>query len=166
MGKGVFVTVGTTQFDSLIETVTQNKIIKILKQLGYTKLLLQIGRCEFEPEIKTDVKGFIIEYYKYKPTLEEDIEEASLVISHAGAGTCLEVLGAEKPLLVVINDELMGNHQIELAQQLKTDGHIEYCTCSTLEDTLKTCDLSKLKRFPPGQPEKFASFLDKVMGYS
>ena len=60
----------------------------------------------------------------------------------------------------------MDNHQIELANQLKKDGNIEYCTCSTLAKTLNECDFSKLKPFPPGEPQKFASFLDKVMGFS
>ena len=47
----------------------------------------------------------------------------------AGAGSCLEVLGARKPLLVVINDDLMHNHQLELAQKLHKDGHLFYTTC-------------------------------------
>uniref|UniRef100_A0A8C5IGY4 Uncharacterized protein n=1 Tax=Junco hyemalis TaxID=40217 RepID=A0A8C5IGY4_JUNHY len=34
----------------------------------------------------------------------------------------------------------------------------------TLVETLESMDLSALKPFPPGQPEKFASFLDKVFG--
>lgn len=46
-----------------------------------------------------------------------------------GAGSCLEVLGAGKPLLVVVNDKLMDNHQLELAKKLQADGHLLYCTC-------------------------------------
>ncbi|XP_056395870.1 UDP-N-acetylglucosamine transferase subunit ALG13 homolog isoform X4 [Hyla sarda] len=58
----------------------------------------------------------------------------------------------------------MSNHQLELAKQLHKDGHLLYCTCSTLENTLKTMDLSSLKVFPPGHPEIFADFLDGVVG--
>nr|XP_009943548.1 PREDICTED: putative bifunctional UDP-N-acetylglucosamine transferase and deubiquitinase ALG13 [Opisthocomus hoazin] len=56
----------------------------------------------------------------------------------------------------------MNNHQLELAKQLHRDGHVLCCNCSTLVETLQSMDLSALKPFPPGQPEKFALFLDKV----
>ncbi|WAQ94271.1 ALG13-like protein [Mya arenaria] len=46
------------------------------------------------------------------------------------AGSCLETLGAGRKLLVVINEGLMDNHQLELANQLHLDGHLHYCTCS------------------------------------
>ena len=45
-----------------------------------------------------------------------------------GAGSCLETLGAGKAMVVVINELLMGNHQLELANQLHRDGHLFYCT--------------------------------------
>ncbi|XP_010191379.1 PREDICTED: UDP-N-acetylglucosamine transferase subunit ALG13 homolog [Mesitornis unicolor] len=85
-------------------------------------------------------------------------------ISPVGAGSCLETLEAGKPLIVVINEKLMNNHQLELAKQLHRDGHVYYCNCSTLLETLQSMDLSTLKPFPPGKPEKFALFLDEVVG--
>lgn len=41
----------------------------------------------------------------------------------------METLGAGRPLLVVVNDKLMDNHQLELARQLHMDSHLLYCTC-------------------------------------
>ncbi|NXM31612.1 ALG13 transferase, partial [Oxyruncus cristatus] len=103
--------------------------------------------------------------FRFKPSLAEDLRSADLVISHAGAGSCLETLEKGKPLIVVINDKLMNNHQLELAKRLQRDGYVLFCDCSTLVETLRLMDLSTLKPFPPGQPEKFALFLDKVVGF-
>ncbi|NXX13511.1 ALG13 transferase, partial [Podargus strigoides] len=103
--------------------------------------------------------------FRFKDSLAQDLRGADLVISHAGAGSCLETLEQGKPLIVVINDKLMNNHQLELAKQLQSDGHVLCCSCSTLVETLQSMDLSTLKPFPPGQPEKFASFLDKVVEF-
>ena len=49
-----------------------------------------------------------------------------------GAGSVLETLQARKPLIVVINDLLMDNHQLELASQLAEDGHLYYATCRSV----------------------------------
>ena len=48
------------------------------------------------------------------------MESADLVISHAGAGTCLEVLRLGKPLVVIVNRSLLGNHQVWIAKSLET----------------------------------------------
>ena len=163
----VFVTVGTTQFDQLVQTVSSLDFLQKLRKLGYSKVTFQTGRGESVPDIARDqVPGLVVEYYQFKSSIREDIESADLVISHAGAGSVLETLGAGKPLLVVINDELMGNHQTELARQLYKDGHLYYCNCSTLSETLDTANFSILKPFSPGKPEVFSNFLDKLMGFS
>lgn len=46
-----------------------------------------------------------------------------------GAGSIVESLELKKPLVVVINDQLMHNHQIELAKQLQADNHLLFTTC-------------------------------------
>ncbi|XP_046329431.2 UDP-N-acetylglucosamine transferase subunit ALG13 homolog [Haliotis rufescens] len=165
MSKTVFVTVGTTTFHALTKTTSSRRLCKIFKTLGYNKLTLQTGRIDFDIE-DSEVDDFTVEHFDYKNSIAEDIQGASLVISHAGAGSVLDVLGAGKPLLVVINEELQGNHQIELAHQLAMDGHLYYCTCSSLCEKLQSCDFSTLKPLPPGKPENFATFLDSALGFS
>lgn len=50
-------------------------------------------------------------------------------VSLVGAGSCLETLEKGKPLIVVINEKLMNNHQLELAKRLHRGGHLLYCSC-------------------------------------
>ncbi|XP_054453884.1 UDP-N-acetylglucosamine transferase subunit ALG13 homolog isoform X2 [Anoplopoma fimbria] len=161
--KTVFVTVGTTSFDDLIEGITCPETVQVLKARGYERLVLQVGRGSILPAADS-CPHVILEAYRFKDSIAEDIKQADLVISHAGAGSCLETLGAGKPLLVVVNDKLMNNHQLEMARQLHMDSHLLYCTCSTLTETLRTMDLSVLQPFLPGQPKHFANFLDKALG--
>ncbi|XP_027691236.1 UDP-N-acetylglucosamine transferase subunit ALG13 homolog isoform X2 [Vombatus ursinus] len=161
--KSVFVTVGTTSFDELITCVSSRATLQILKRLGYRKLVLQIGRGRVVPDSFAST-SFSLIVYRYKNSLKEDIKRSDLIISHAGAGSCLEALEEGKPLVVVVNEKLMDNHQLELARQLHREGYLFYCTCSTLLELLKSKDLSSLKRFPPGKPEIFSEFLDQVVG--
>lgn len=161
--KTVFVTVGTTSFDELIETIIRSEAVEALKSRGYEKLILQVGRGTILPS-PDNCPQITLETFRFKDSIAEDISGAHLIISHAGAGSCLEALGAGKPLLVVVNDKLMNNHQLELARQLHSDSHLLYCTCSTLSETLRSMDISVLLPFIPGQPQNFADFLDKALG--
>ncbi|KAK7922448.1 hypothetical protein WMY93_009350 [Mugilogobius chulae] len=111
--KTVFVTVGTTSFDELIEAITSSAAVEILKARGYERLVLQVGRGTVFPSPESCAQ-INLETFRYKDSIAEDIRNAHLIISHAGAGSCLEALGAGKPLLVVVNDKLMNNHQLEL----------------------------------------------------
>ncbi|XP_025227782.1 putative bifunctional UDP-N-acetylglucosamine transferase and deubiquitinase ALG13 isoform X2 [Theropithecus gelada] len=140
--KCVFVTVGTTSFDDLIACVSAPDSLQKIESLGYNRLILQIGRGTVVPE-PFSTESFTLDVYRYKDSLKEDIQKADLVISHAGAGSCLEALEKGKPLVVVINEKLMNNHQLELAKQLHKEGHLFYCTCRVL-----TC---------PGQAKSIAS---------
>ena len=79
----VFATVGTTSFDRLVETLTSKPLLNVLERLGYTKLVVQIGRGKYEPEF-FEKKSFALEFYRYKESLRDDMCKASLIISHAG----------------------------------------------------------------------------------
>lgn len=98
-----------------------------------TNLSLQVGRGTVVPE-PFSTESFTLDVYRYKDSLKEDLQQADLVISHAGAGSCLESLEKGKPLVVVVNEKLMSNHQFELAKQLHKEGHLFYCTCRYTRD--------------------------------
>ena len=155
----VFVTVGTTRFDSLVREVLRETVTQTLKDRGYTSIKVQAGKSVVPSSENTPVG---VEVYDYKPSLREDIAEADLVVAHAGAGTCLEVLGANKPLVVVVNDQLMDNHQTELAERLAKDNHCVHCVPATLAQTLADFSPEFLALFPPGNPKAFADFVDSL----
>lgn len=165
-GKRIFVTVGTTKFDELIRTILNSEILEALSTKGYNELILQIGKSSILPDCTPRCNFLKIEYFQLCPSIEDYVASADLVISHAGAGSILEALDAKKPLVVVTNNLLMDNHQLELAEQLFIDGHLLYCTCETLHDTIKTMDLTQLKPFVDNRSKTIARFVDKAMGFS
>ncbi|KAL3803865.1 hypothetical protein HJC23_004027 [Cyclotella cryptica] len=87
-------------------------------------------------------------WYRFKPSLSSDMEQADLILCHAGAGTLLEALALPKAkpsstttarnsgslqknsshnhrvINAVINTKLMDNHQSELAEELERRNHI------------------------------------------
>ena len=153
----VFVTVGTTRFDDLVAKIWDQQVVQALVSKGYTEILVQTGNSTL-PTLHQDS----IAHYDYKPSLAEDISQADLVISHAGAGTCLEVLGAKKPLVVVVNDQLMDNHQLELAEKLAQDNHCQYCAPADLIRTIQDFNPQNLAPFPKGNLEAFKSFVENL----
>lgn len=152
----VFVTVGTTRFDALLASILSKDVQQVLLRKGFDEMVIQSGKSIICPSDLQSCLVKIEEQFDYKPSLESCIQEADLVISHAGAGTCLEVLGAGKPLIVVINEELMGNHQAELANRLGQDDHLIPCVCSTLVETLQDYSAGTLKPFSAGNISAFS----------
>lgn len=181
--KRVFVTVGTTKFPKLIDTITSKDTLETLISLNYSFVQIQTGKdfssvhidpeITFSSEISRDngsiilkfEEKIILKYDQYFENFEEQIENCELVIGHAGAGTCLEVLHRRKPLIVVINEDLMDNHQTELAEDLEKNGYLIHCTCKTLKDVLKK-DLSQLKPYPKPKDYIFSNYLEKCMGFT
>lgn len=128
----IFVTVGTTKFDELIEAIDRVEFIDICKENGFDHIRMQIGG--YKGEIKN-----VKDYVNYvKPTeMNKEIENADLVIGHAGAGTIIEVKKKNKPLIVVVNDSLMDNHQIELATKLDSLGIVTMTSVSNFAEVFK-----------------------------
>lgn len=162
--KKVLVTVGTTKFERLIETVSSAVLLDKLAALGYEEVLFQIGNGQFKEIATTDHPTLKIAYVPFIDAFQEEVKSSDLIISHAGAGTCIDALTNKRPLIVVINEDLMDNHQQELGEQLASDGYLYKCYCNTLLDTLDN-DISKLKTFNVGQNRLFSNYLDKQMGF-
>lgn len=158
-----FITVGSTEFDALIAAATAPKCLEKMHRLGITELLIQMGGGKIELQ-EGQRCGVNIDFYNYKDDISTDIAEADLVIGHAGAGTCLEVLRARKPLVVVINEELMDNHQRELADRLAELGHVLCTLPNGLAKVLELPELFQRKPFPQPDYRILTTIIDRYMG--
>ncbi|XP_016952667.1 UDP-N-acetylglucosamine transferase subunit ALG13 homolog [Drosophila biarmipes] len=168
--NSVYITVGTTKFDALISAVTSEPALKALQNRKCTRLLIQHGNSQPLTDVETLLisrnYGIHIEQYKFRPNLE-DIKSADLIIGHAGAGTCMDILNNRKHGLIVINDALMDNHQLELAKQLASESYLYYCKVSDLDTHLASLDFGALKPYET-QPEnlnKFVSAINELMSH-
>ncbi|KAL2620626.1 hypothetical protein R1flu_000831 [Riccia fluitans] len=163
----VFVTVGSTLFDALVEAVCQPECLATLRKLGYTSLMIQLGKGNFIPGKSVgEAENIDIEYFTYKPNVAEYINSAALVISHAGSGSVFETLRAQRPLVVVVNTLLMDNHQSELADELAERKFLYTASPETLVDTLRTMRLDTLVPYQSTEPSALAGTLDQFLGFS
>ena len=170
MGRTIFVTVGTTLFDKLISAASSSQALGWMQDHGYTRLVMQYGKG-VEPPIPQDGSSRNIEIvtYRFRPTLDEDMKDADLILSHAGAGTVHEATKLGKQLVVVINRELMNNHQTELAHAMGSRRHL--FVVNSPED-LESLDVwTEFHNFVPvpyvgGYDFDFPCVIDALMGFS
>jgi beta-1,4-N-acetylglucosaminyltransferase len=232
--KTVFVTVGTTLFDPLIEAICTPSFLHKLISHGYTHVIIQYGKGSipnivtaalpnsnsekktipvedksqsqsilqgFYPTTNDTSLGIHWQVYPFKPSLEQDMKNADLILSHAGAGSIMEGLSQchsrntstkttmnttmnttmdtthnsthnnDKKMVVVINDELMDNHQMELAEALAKRGYLMMLTgpIILLENDCRV--MGDIASFQPrdflgGDAASFGTLLDSFMGFA
>ncbi len=212
--KHIFVTVGTTSFDALTKSVSKSNFLDTISFHGYTNLIIQYGKGSVPlPPAKSNHKqqqkesftgsefsgtyiasnGSIVHWkvYSFKPSLECDMKNADLIISHAGAGSIMEgleqcrirnsIMDSQhinndgllcKKMVVVINDKLMDNHQMELAEALESRGYLLMITDFSSASRKDGCRniLHKIQGFRPknfdgGNQATFGNLLSDFMGF-
>ncbi len=166
-GKNIFVTVGTTRFDKLVSAVTSKIGLQWMESQGFSSLTIQYGRGK-KPQV-THSSSVQIQTYDFRPSLKADMENADLIISHAGAGTVMEVLRMYKKMIVVINNDLMDNHQTELAGAMAERGHLH--VVASPEKLGETETWSAFEEFSPiphqgGDPYDMPRLLDSFFGFA
>ncbi|ORZ32039.1 asparagine-linked glycosylation 13, partial [Catenaria anguillulae PL171] len=171
----VFVTVGTTTFPALIAAVLSTATQLLLATHGYTHMVIQAGRslADLMP-ISTDMP-LAVTAYDYKPSLASDMERADLIISHAGAGCMIEALrsgrhpgkgqgnATVRQVIVVVNDQLMDNHQDELARALHGLNYLVSCLPGELSDAIHMIHTIDLAPFPAQDVTRFPQLLQQTI---
>ncbi|CAL1704487.1 unnamed protein product [Somion occarium] len=168
-----FVTVGSTRFDGLVQRALSDAVLDVLRAKGYSKIVVQCGNSEFDTKSyewtgETWVRRGEehIEVWRFKPSLQEEYEQADLVISHAGSGTIIDVLRLRKPLIVIPNSTLLDNHQEELASTLAQLRHLKASTISELPKAIESLEPSGFVPFPVFDGSRFREMLDEEMGFA
>jgi len=174
--KQLLVTVGTTEFDALIKALDCEEFWQYTRTQMYSDIIFQIGRGVYEPVYLAgsdhDVGSGIrsrFSWFRFVPDLSSIVRECDTVISHCGAGTILEVLESGARLIVAVNESLMDNHQMELADALSAGFHCEVIRPTTAVRALMRADTSS-SLFTLGQdrgvnPFTFAQVLDETLGF-
>ncbi|KAI5173177.1 beta-1,4-N-acetylglucosaminyltransferase [Nematocida sp. LUAm3] len=101
---------GTFGYKKLISKIIENRNVLLQK---YSEIVLQCGGS-FK-DFKSFPELTFIDYYE---NIFSFIEGASLVVSHAGTGTLLEIAKGNVPFILVPNEDLKDNHQKELSYLL------------------------------------------------
>ena len=126
--KQILITVGTTKFENLIKAIDKEEFYEMLIKTGFTKLIIQKGYGEYIPKnYKAFENKMKIQISEIINHFENIIKTSDLIISHGGAGIILESLKNKRKVIVCVNDELMDNHQVELATSLEENGYLYYC---------------------------------------
>lgn len=136
----IFITVGTTAFDSLFR-VLDYPIIQ-----NRHNFKAQIGPGKYIPTH--------MPHFKFTDEIGKFIDWADAVICHAGAGTVFSLLEQEKRCLVVANTERTDQHQLELARYVSDNGY-----ALTTQDVKNVPTLlDKLFDYKPNRYEKTPFF--------
>ncbi len=112
-GPFIFVTVGSGDFDSLVQAADA-----LAPRLDLP-VVMQIGVGKYEPRHAV--------WFRHAPSLAPYYERAALVISHGGVGTTLEVTRRGIPLVGVDNPDRYDQHQQDLLSYLEEKGHLVWC---------------------------------------
>eukprot|EP00934_Nitzschia_sp_Nitz4_P005474 Nitzschia sp. Nitz4//scaffold1_size375055//252798//253355//NITZ4_000298-RA/size375055-processed-gene-0.147-mRNA-1//-1//CDS//3329541111//5464//frame0 len=167
-GKNALVTVGTTRFDELVTAITTSLATDWLICNGFTSLTIQYGTGSKPDTSNLESLPLSIQAYDFTPSLHADMQQADLVLSHAGAGTVMEALKLQRKLVVVINTRLMNNHQTELAEAMAERGHL--FMVERPEDLSKPDTWTRFHDFNPiphegGNNEDFPRLLNNFFGF-
>ncbi|KAI0833196.1 glycosyltransferase family 1 protein [Hypoxylon sp. FL0890] len=176
--KCALVTVGATaSFKPLIEEVLSAAFIAKLKSLHFTHFIVQCGpdydyfesaKPKRNPDDPNDLE---IIGFPYKENLRASFALAAesspgeryprtkgLIITHAGSGSILDALDFNTNLIAVPNPALMGNHQLEIAEEMERQGFLVQGKLGSLVDLLNEDTLNAPRKQWPPEPDPESVF--------
>ncbi len=135
----VFVTVGTTRFDSLINHVVQDPFF------SDCDCILQVGNKVLCP------KGF--DCFEYTDSIHHYYHWADVVVTHGGGGSVYQLLALSKPIVIVPNYDRLDKHQCDIARFMHENGHA--LVVESLDMLSETVKKAANMTFRPFKRDKF-----------
>lgn len=142
----IFVTIGTTlPFDGLIKAVDD------CVEAGFIsdQVICQTGNGEYVPEHCSS--------FRFKPGIEDLIEEAALVLAHGGTGTVLDLIRKSKRFIVFANPLAADAHQARFLERLSREGNLIWS-----DDPTMLPELLKREQEQEVKPWSFPSLHDDL----
>lgn len=127
----IFLTVGTTRFDSLMEFVAKAPYFKA------HDCILQVG-----PSGK---KMANFECFDYVSNIDHYYEWADVVVTHAGAGSIYRLLSMRKRIVIVPNSDRLDHHQFDIARYMSSNNFA--LATSTYSELPAAIDAAATKEF-------------------
>ena len=132
----IFCTVGTTEFDPLVEAVD------VLAPTLDEPVIFQIGQGHYEP-----LHG---EWFRLRSSIADLLAQASLVVAHGGFGTVVEVLTLGRPCVGVPNPDRYDRHQEQILRRFAADGYLIACfDLAGLPQAIAAARSASFRRYEP-----------------
>jgi UDP-N-acetyl-D-mannosaminouronate:lipid I N-acetyl-D-mannosaminouronosyltransferase len=138
----IFVTVGHTYYNALFQAVNEQ-----LSSATY-HVVNQISDGDYLPDKH--------EYFTFTDNIEAYIDQADLVITHAGAGSVFHLLEIGKPIVVVPNFERIDAHQKDLANFVERNNYAS--VCNNLNQLAQCVIEASSKTFSSYQTDPFCGY--------
>ena len=119
----IFVVTGTQkfQFNRLLKTIDELVKSSVIRETVFA----QRGNSDYIPQYYESVDFISKEDFKDK------INEADIVITHAGVSTIISAIGANKPTIVMPRlskyKEHVDDHQVDICEAFAESNYVIYC---------------------------------------
>lgn len=123
----IFVTVGNTHYNSLIQAIDEK-----LSPEEYD-ITVQLANGEYTPKNH--------KFFRYTNQIDKYFEDSDLVIAHAGAGTVFQLLEEQRRMVVVPNSDRVDDHQLDLASYLVENNLA--CVCQNFNQISQAIEQAK-----------------------
>ncbi|XP_034217821.1 uncharacterized protein LOC117629372 [Prunus dulcis] len=125
--------------------------------------------CRFDPHCLEDADCHALEAEAYLQPQHSGYSgqpaTANQTLPTTGSRSMFETLRLGKPLILVVNEDLMDSHQSELAEELAERKHLYYARPQTLCRTIANMNLDYLIPYP-GDGTPVAKLINRFLGFS